>query len=53
MTNKELADAIATIHNNLAEIKVSGDDVFKMAEALVSCRSLVSVLRTDSDAESN
>lgn len=50
MTNADIAAVIADIHNNIVDIKVSGDDTFKMSKAIMLCRNLVSVLN-DSKAE--
>lgn len=41
MTNKDFASLIASIHNKLFDINVKGDDVFRMAEVLQLCRSIV------------
>lgn len=41
MTNKEYASLIASIHNKLFDINVKGDDVFRMADVLQICRSIV------------
>lgn len=41
MTNKEFASTIANVHNKLIEINVKGEDVFRMAEVLMTCRNIV------------
>ena len=46
MTNQEIAAVIADIHNNIVDIKVSGDDTFKMSKAIMLCRNLVSDLNS-------
>ena len=44
MNNKELMRLIADVHNTITEIKVSGDDVFRMASALDRLRGIVKEL---------
>ena len=45
MEMKEIANTIADIHNRLMDISVRGDDVFKLATCMSTCRSLVATLR--------
>lgn len=41
MTQKEILNEVALIHNCLTQISVRGDDAIRMGDALSKCRKLV------------
>ena len=50
MTRKEIVRTLTEAHNFLYDIKVSGEDVYRMANALSRVRGVVDEL-TERDAE--
>lgn len=44
MNTQQIINIIASIHNNLMEIKVNGEDIFRMSEVLNLCRNTVAIL---------
>lgn len=51
MEQKQILQAIVSIHNTAAEISVRGDDAMRMSEVLKMCRTLAFQLQEGGDEE--
>lgn len=47
MTMKELTDALAEIHNMIADVTVSGDNAILVGDSLKALRAIVKALVTE------